>query len=94
MNYTDNFKSYVNKCIELNHYVGIGKPYSNILIIGKEAYIDDNQKHADNDNLQNAQKWAKRIENQEAGSLCVEFACSPCVQRHVENIQLDILNCP
>jgi hypothetical protein len=53
------FKNFVKKCIDNNQYVGLGNPNSNILIIGKEAGFDPNNKDRNEDYKSNAIIWQK-----------------------------------
>lgn len=39
MNFSDDFKELIDKCIQSNQYVGLGNPNAKILVVGKEAGI-------------------------------------------------------
>lgn len=56
MEYTQEFKDFVNACMRpdgRNLYVGIGNPNAKILFIGKEAAM----READDDYKNNAKCW-------------------------------------
>ena len=61
MNYKESFRSFVKECLKSNHYVGIGNPNAKILLIGKEAYINDNIRLDDHANINNAKEWDNHI---------------------------------
>jgi hypothetical protein len=68
MEYSEDFKGFVEKCIENNQFVGFGNPSEKVLIIGKEVSTDkQSNKDIDKQNTvsinQNSKEWCENINN-------------------------------
>lgn len=68
MNYTKEFKKFVDKCVENKQFVGFGNPSEKVLIIGKEVSIDkQSYKAIDKQNtesiIQNPKEWCENVNN-------------------------------
>ncbi|EAY28439.1 hypothetical protein [Microscilla marina] len=57
----NNFEQLVTQCIELNQYVGLGNPMSHVLLIGKEAGFDPNDKKSMEEHKQNATYFRQNL---------------------------------
>lgn len=61
--YCKHFETFVNNCIIQKQFVGTGNPNSNILFVGKESAINQNDEISMNWYLSNADEWKTRILN-------------------------------
>ncbi|WP_298262596.1 hypothetical protein [uncultured Lutibacter sp.] len=64
--YCKHFETFVNNCIIEKQFVGTGNPNSNILFVGKESAINQNDIISMNWYLSNADEWKTRILNKKS----------------------------
>ena len=57
INKTVVFEQIIEECIEHKQYLGLGNPYSNILILGKEAGFEPNDETESKQFESNASIW-------------------------------------
>lgn len=64
--YNESFNDFVNECIKQKQFVGTGNPNSEILFIGKESAINQNDTTAMDWYNSNSFDWKNRIEKNES----------------------------